>query len=499
MTRFRSLLRRGTVGAFVALSAVSVRPQGARAADPVAERVGAVVGARTSKTLRVSAAVWDARTGERLHGTNADVPRRPASVAKLATTAAAFIALGPDHELRTDVFATAKPDASGTVRGSLVVRGGGDPGYSEHLHPDGADGAMRELAKAVAAAGVRRVTGDIVLDATRYVGPDRQASWGWREGQWADYMAPVTALTFNDGCADIRFVPGASPGSAATVTVEPPTTLLTIVGRVATGAARTKNDATIGVVTSDGRVPVQGSVPLGSSGFRTSIAAIDPVAYFGDAFRRALRVAGVQVDGANVPVRSPAAPGGGPSVAPGPGGGLTLLARRGTAVARIVAVANTRSQNLYAELLCREIGAVRANEGSFAAGGRAVAAVHGHAADSTALHLADGSGLARDDRASADAVGAILLAMARSPHDRAFTESLAKAGDAAGTLRDRFQAPKFRDRVQAKTGTLRDTKALAGYVLGRSGRRYAFAILCEGDNGRARDLQDDVVEVLVEQ
>lgn len=482
----------------VVAALASAAPGVGVASDVVGDRVAGAVASRSAKSVRVSAGAWDVATGERVHSTNGDVPRRPASVAKIATTAAAWLALGPDHELTTEVLATAKPDAAGVVAGSLVVRGGGDPGFSEHLHPEGAAGALRDLARAVAAAGVRRVRGDLVLDATRYVGPERQASWGWKPGQWADYMAPVTALTLNDACADVRFVPGGAEGAPASVTFEPPTSLLTVVGRVLTGPQRSRNDAVIGAVGSDGRVPVQGSIPLGSLGMKTSIAAVDPVAYFGDAFRAALRDAGVPVEGATVPVRSPAAPGAGPSVAAGTGRGLVPIARRGTSVARIAAVANTRSQNLFAELLCREVGIARRGEGSFAAGGAAVGEVHGFPAGDRACRLVDGSGLARDDSVSADAIGRILVAMAASPHADAFRATLARPGDPEGTLRDRLREPKYRDRVFAKTGTLRDTKSLAGYVLSRNGRTYAFAVLCEGDNGRARDLQDAVVAALVE-
>ena len=492
-------MRRAAATVVVLGFALALPSRSVEAADAVGARVGDVVAARASKSVRVSAGVWDATTGARLHATNADVPRRPASVAKIATTAAAWLALGPAHELTTEVLAEAAPDGDGVVEGSLYVRGGGDPGFSEHLHPEGTAGALRDLARAVAAAGVRRVRGDLVLDATRYVGPERQASWGWKPGHWADYMAPVTALTLNDACADIRIVPGAAAGAAATVTVEPPTTLLTIAGRVATGAAKTKNDATIGAISSSGRVPVQGSIPLGSAGTRTAVAAVDPVAYFGEAFRAALLAEGVRVDGADVPVRCPSPPGARPGAPPAiaPGKGLVPIARRGTSVARIAAVANTRSQNLFAELLCREVGIARRGEGSFDAGGAAVGEVHGYAAGDPAFRLVDGSGLARDDSVTADAIGRILLAMAARPDAGAFRDTLARPGDPEGTLKDRFEGPKFQGRVFAKTGTLRDTKSLAGYVLGRSGRAYAFVVLCEGDNGRARDLQDAVVEVLV--
>ena len=114
------------------------------------------------------------------------------------------------------------------------------------------------------------------------------------------------------------------------------------------------------------------------------------------------------------------------------------------------------------------------------------------------MHLSDGCGYSREDQMSAAAIGKILARMNASPARNVYMLSLARAGDPDGTLRHRFREPKFKDRVLAKTGTLRDTKALAGWVLGKSGKQYTFAILCEGDNGRAIELQDAIVSALVD-
>ena len=88
--------------------------------------------------------------------------------------------------------------------------------------------------------------------------------------------------------------------------------------------------------------------------------------------------------------------------------------------------------------------------------------------------------------------------MYSSPSATEFIASLAEPGDPDGTLRKRLAAPKYLGRVYAKTGTLGDTTSLAGYVRSQSGRTFAFVVLCEGDVGRGRDIQDDVVDALVD-
>ena len=465
----------------------------------VAGPVSVAVAKHEHETVRASVGVWDAGTGEVLYELQAAVARRPASVAKIATTAAALLVLGPDHELATEVLATRAPGRDGVVTGDLIVRGGGDPGFSGHVDPRGAEAALRDLAREVRAAGVRRVTGDLLLDATAYPGPARHPDWDFRDGRWEWWRAPVTALTLNDACLDVTARPGPRAGAPAQLEVAPSTRAVSLLNRLTTVADRKSHSIAFGLTDPEGRVPVTGGVLAGSQGWTGSVACVDPVAAFGDVLRRLLAEQGVEVAGRTVEVRSPGNVGSGPAVSRGSGSGLVRVARHGTPVAKAVAVANTRSQNLFAELLCREVGRVRAGDGSFEGGARAVAEALGLAAD-TGFRQADGSGLSRQNQATVGAVGAVLVRMYRSPHAETFLSSLAKGGDPAGTLDDRFRGKRFEGRVFAKTGTLRDTSALAGYVRGRaSGRGYAFVVLCEGAVWRGRQMQDAVVTALVDQ
>src|SRR3712207_8582050 len=62
---------------------------------------------------------------------------QPASNLKLYTVAAALDRFGPDYRFITSVYAPARPDASGTVRGDLVVYGRGDPSFATRFNPEG--------------------------------------------------------------------------------------------------------------------------------------------------------------------------------------------------------------------------------------------------------------------------------------------------------------------------------------------------------------------------
>jgi D-alanyl-D-alanine carboxypeptidase/D-alanyl-D-alanine-endopeptidase (penicillin-binding protein 4) len=474
----------------------------ARPSEPVPEiRTGALAAAlgRQSKGLRASAGVYDAATGTRLYESGGDTPRRPASVMKIATTAAALLALGPKAELATEVFATAEPDAQGLVAGDLVVRGDGDPGINNRAGPGAAEAALREMAKSVAAK-VRRVSGDLVMDDTAFSGPMRHPGWNWDDGEWAWYMAPVSSLLLTDGCVEVSVLPGDSEGSPGVVRTDPVTGAVRFVDDVVTAAAgQKKTNVVLGRSDGAGTIPVTGSVPKGSKGYSFDAACVDPAAHLGDVFLRLLRAEGVEVAGKVVVQRGSTSTSSSERIVSADTAELVPLARHATSVLDVVRIANKHSQNLYAEILLRAVARAKGGEGSFDGGCRAARMVLGFDDADATFRQVDGSGLARENQTTVGALGRILVTMYASPSARDFIASMPEPGDPDGTLRRRMEAPKFAGHVFAKTGTLRDTSSLAGYVRSQSGRTFAFVVLCEGDIGRARDLQDDVVEALVDQ
>jgi D-alanyl-D-alanine carboxypeptidase/D-alanyl-D-alanine-endopeptidase (penicillin-binding protein 4) len=132
---------------------------------------------------------------------------------------------------------------------------------------------------------------------------------------------------------------------------------------------------------------------------------------------------------------------------------------------------NQPSDNFMAEMLVKVLG------DRFGAAGSTVEGTRVMAEELAELELSptivDGSGLSRSDRTSPRDVVGLLTALAG---DAAFTGSLAVAGR-SGTLETRMRGSAAQDRCQAKTGTLRDVSALAGYCTTTSGSRVAFAFL----------------------
>jgi len=144
---------------------------------------------------------------------------------------------------------------------------------------------------------------------------------------------------------------------------------------------------------------------------------------------------------------------------------------RSLPVADLLRLMNPPSDNFMAETLVKLLGARFGGEGSTAAG---AAVVRAELAElDIAPRVVDGSGLSRSDRTSPREVVRMLRAM---DGDAAFVGSLAVAGR-SGTLATRMRGSAAQDRCRAKTGTLRDVSALAGYCTTTARRTVAFAFL----------------------
>ena len=354
-----------------------------------------------------SAYVVDLVTGEPLFAEDADVPRIPASVEKLYTSASALLRYGPEGTLRTGVLAGAAPDAAGVVAGDLYLRGGGDPSFGGKAAALLGDALVDEI-------GITEVTGRVVGDESAFDGLRGPPSEGFRTSL---EVGPLSALTFNRGFSGRR------------------------------------------------RPLFQSSPP------RTAAAA----------FTRLLRRRGVRVRRA-----------GRAGVTPATAVELTTLNSPG--VRRLITAMNVPSDNFIAETLIKALGAAFGSAGSTAAGAAVIRSTVSQLGVRT--RVVDGSGLSRSNRTSPRAVVSLLTAMDESELAEPFLSSLPVAGR-SGTLHDRMRSSAARDSCRAKTGTLSDVSALAGYCDTRGGGRVAFAFLMNHvwPSG-ARRLQDRMAAAL---
>lgn len=437
------------------------------------EAIAALVEGFNVPDARVGVAIHSTRAGRLIYERAAHEPLLLASNTKLFTTAAALALLGPEFRFRTSL---------GLAGEDLHVFGGGDPNLSGRFQDGDPLAIFRLWAGRLREGGVRRVR-HLVLHTGIF--EDRHLNPGWREYDlWWWWSAPFGALSFNDNCVDLEIAPAAE-GQPCRVRLSPPTSYVTIVNQTRS-TSRPKRPFGFTRAPGTNTITLRGDV-AGRAEY--SVAIHDPTRYFGTVLRETLQAAGIAVEGELLPAED------GPEEVPG----FRELAFWESDLPRTIAACNQPSQNFYAEMLLRTLGWKKRGKGTLENGLAAVGEFLEREVGLSGVSLKDGSGLTRDNQASAAEVVRLLLYMRGHRHAREFLESLPANGAPKGTLRNRLTAPDLRGRLRAKTGHLSGVSTLSGYAESLGGDVFVFSILVntpEGTAGADR-LQDRIAELLL--
>jgi len=117
---------------------------------------------------------------------------------------------------------------------------------------------------------------------------------------------------------------------------------------------------------------------------------------------------------------------------------------------------------------------------------------------SDGLILNDGSGLSRRNLVTVSSMVKLLENIYKSNFYDEFKNSLAIAG-VDGTLKKRFHNTLAMSNLFAKTGTLRDVSALAGYVKSKDGDDIIFSFIFNGGNvGVYKLFENDIGKLISE-
>ena len=444
------------------------------------------------------ALVVDLTTGQTLYERNADRRFIPASNMKLLTTASILDALGPDFRYTTRLYADGAR-RGGTLVGSLVVRGSGDPTFGGRYTGGDLTRTFRTWADSLRAAGIRRVAGSVVGDDDVFDDVGLGEGWSWDDLVWA-YGAETSGLQFNEGTIELE-VRGTTPGAPAAIAVAPQ------VGDFVRVVNRT--------TTTDGGAVVEGyHRALGSNDFtvttavpagaveREALSVVNPTEYFVRTLVAVLRQEGIEVDGDAVDVDEW-------SQRPDYDRMDRVATHASPTLASIAGETNTESNNLYAEHLLRTLGAYRYRGADYSVGSAQSGAAAAEpflrriGVEPFSLRIADGSGLSALNRLTPRAIIGILKAMEEHPDRRtrdAFYNSLA-VGGLTGTIQRRFGSGDARGNVHAKTGFISGARTLSGYVTSDRGHLIAFSLLCNHystSTSRVNRAQDQIAEMLAD-
>jgi D-alanyl-D-alanine carboxypeptidase/D-alanyl-D-alanine-endopeptidase (penicillin-binding protein 4) len=416
-----------------------------------------------------------------------DVGRIIASNTKLFTTAAALDRLGPGYFFETDVLARGERRGS-ALEGDLAIVGGGDPNISGRHYEGDSLAVFRSWARSIEEQGIRRIEGDIFLVHGYFEPPRVHPDWPEEQlGRW--YEAPVEALSFNDNCILVKVWPGMAPGAPARVELIPDLGIFEVRNSARTTNSAKRHKVIIDRINGSSVLSVSGAVLQHAAPVESWVTVPDPLVYFAAALRRGLEEEGLDLTGRVLFSRLL------------PVAHWEWVTGYRTDLMTTAEVINKRSQNFFAESLLKLMGAELCGEGSWDAG-REVVAEFLEALDILpgTYQLADGSGMSRKNRFTARQITTLLRYMYFHPRGRDFLLTLPYSGEPGLKWERRLSDSPYRGNVFAKTGSLLGVSTLSGYVKARSGKIYAFSILCNRTRGNwlAQKAQDEIVRAIVD-
>lgn len=453
----------------------ALRPTTPKGADNLRRDLAHFVNVSTTRG-EWGIAVVSLTNGDTLFAREADELLLPASTMKLYTAALAFERFGPAHQFRTDVLRDADIAADGTLNGNLYLKGAGDPALGAR-YARWNDGVppMQSMADLVYAAGVRRITGEIVGDASAF--ESRRVPEGWRTRYLqAGYAARVSALSVNENIANIVV---RSTAGGATVSFDEPLIDIPIHPTVQVRPGSRSARISVWQDTTTDRFRVTGWIGALSPERTYRVVIEQPERFAAAAFRAALQKRGIVVDG-------------GASAATAPATAERLTAWASPPLAQLVVTMNGESNNHFAELLFRNAARSVRGVGSAEAANEVLRSFLAERVGvrRDAVYAADGSGLSTLDRVTARSMVQLLAYAQSAPWGEVFQATLPVAGRTE-TLRTRMRRTAAADNLRGKTGTTNDVSSLAGYVRSKDGELLAFAFIYNGrDLWRARDAID---------
>ena len=273
-------------------------------------------------------------------------------------------------------------------------------------------------------------------------------------------MRQPSALEYNEGSVDFVIRAGAAEGDAVTIQVRPGGSGLQIDNRLVTVAESGTGRLTLHRLPGSSRIVVRGQIPAKAAPFARTASVDNPTAFFASAFRDALIAEGIAVNGDAVDIDDFLAK-------PDLSAARTLVSHKSPTLRQLAASMMKVSQNQYAEILLKALGGLD----------KARSVLQSWNVTSDSYVIADGSGLSRYNYVTSGALVGILQRMRSEPrHASAFAETLPVTGR-DGALSKRLAGTAAEGRVRAKTGTVDNVRAIAGYVDAASGETLVFSII----------------------
>ncbi|MFQ5825464.1 MAG: D-alanyl-D-alanine carboxypeptidase/D-alanyl-D-alanine-endopeptidase, partial [bacterium] len=289
---------------------------------------------------RAGIKVVSLQTGEVLYAKDSQLLFHPASNMKLLTTAAALSKLGPNFRFKTILYADTSSFADSTISGDLYLKG--------FANPDLTTKDLWWMVQILKELGIVKITGDLICDESYLDDFYYGAGWMWDDAS-SEYWPPIGALSVNRNCVMVKVKPGLDLGDTLLFHLDPTTSYIKIENNgVTVDSSDTTRLKAFKVERKwrekENSVIVDGGLTPRTTEKKFVIEVVEPALYTGTLLAEIMKSENIEFAG---------------QILKGvvPDTSFELVKHRSPPLTTLIIHTNKVSDNLYAELLLKTLGA----------------------------------------------------------------------------------------------------------------------------------------------
>lgn len=431
------------------------------------------------KRANLSVMVKDLGTGKVVMQHRADKNTIPASTTKLVTTATALEVLGPNFTFETKLQYDGILN-NGILNGNIYILGGGDPTLGSTFMGDST--FLIKWVEAIKGAGIKKVNGSVVADASLFNNEGIAPKWSWEDmGNY--YASGAYGISIYDNTCRVYFKSGPVGSNPAIVRTEPE---IPINFKLYLKAASSNDDNAYfyGAPFSNERM-VYGSIPANRNEFVSKADIPNPPLYAAQVLTQKLKESGIVISApasellTSMKMRN------------------TIFTLKSPPLIDILTNINFKSNNHYAEHVFRYLSL---QQDKVASTNGAIEYITEYwkkqSIDTKGLIIFDGCGLAPNNAISAEfLVDLLSYEQKKSPYKDVFINTLPVAGE-SGTIRKLLKGTKLEGKVRAKSGSIHGVQCFAGYI-NWNNKTFAFAVLVNNYSGTRANTVSEIEKLLL--
>ena len=419
----------------------------------------------------VGVVIKDLTTGKVIYSLNPKKLLSPASGVKIFTAAASLYQLGPDYTFSTALL---------QKNNHIYIRFSGDPSLTST--------ELSALVKKLKDKGVHKISGDIVLDGSKYQLPNYAAGINYDDLGWY-YVAPSSAIIIDGNKETYDFISPPKIGLPVKINARKPNPPLKLINNlVSVSFEQKRNHCNLNIaIKPNNTLRLYGCMPRYKDKRTLSLAIPEPALYAQQIVKQALQESGIKLKGDIKVGKTPA-------------NASLLIMHPSKKMIELVTWMLKESDNLYADSLTKLLGVALTNQGTYKQGAYAIKKIiakHSKLKTNN-LDISDGQGT----RYNLISPSQMVLLLTDIYKDKSMREQMTKAlplMGVSGSLEWRMRNTPLKKRVIAKTGTMHDISSLSGYFMTNSAKPIAFSIMINGMHqsiGKAKDLEEKILTTL---